>query len=433
MYYLRLALLGLRRNPALSALIVAAIGIGIGVCMTAYTLFHATSGDPLPAKSARLHVPQLDSWGPDKRDGDEPPIFLSYRDAVALTAAGKAMRQTALYSFRANVLPADERIPPFRVRGRGANADFFAMFDAPFRYGGSWSKRDDQQRSNVVVLGNAANERLFGGENSVGRTVTLDGREYSVSGVLRSWDMQPRLYDLVNGAFGGTEDIFMPFATAVDGQFSVRGYGPACGNGPQPEWSALLASECVWVHMWIEVPDQQAARAFEDFLRSYAAEQQSTGRFNWAPLIRLRNARQWLAFVQVVPGETRISLAVACGFLIVCLVNAVALILAKFGERKREVGIRRALGASRRSIFAQHLVESGLLGAGAGLVGLALTLLGLAGQRAVLPEDLRQLAVLDAHVVFVVMGVSLIATIAAAAYPAWRASAVEPGLSARDS
>lgn len=432
MYYLRLALLGFRRNPALSALIVAAISIGIGVCMTAYTLFHATSGDPLPAKSARLHVPQLDNWGPGVREDDEPGRFLTYRDAVALTGAGKAMRQTSLYSFRANVTPADERVPQFRVLGRATHAVFFAMFDAPFRYGSGWSERDDQERSNVVVLSSGANERLFGGENSIGRTVTLDGRDYSVLGVLRRWDMQPRLYDLVNGAFAGTEDLFVPFATAIDARFDSRGYGE-CSNGPLPDWSALLDSECLWVHMWIEVPDAQAARAFEDFLRGYAAEQQATGRFNWAPLIRLRDAQQWMAYLRIVPSETRISLAAAFGFLIVCLVNAVALILAKFGERKREVGIRRALGASRRSIFAQHLVESGLMGVVAGLVGLALTLLGLAGQRAVLPEDLRRLAVLDAHVAFAVICVSVIATIVAAAYPAWRASAVEPGLSARGS
>lgn len=432
MYYLRLALLGFRRNPALSALIVTAISIGIGVCMTAYTLFHATSGNPLPAKSSRLYVPQLDNWGPGVRQDDEPGLFLTYRDAVALTAAGKAMRQAALYSFSTNVMPAERRVPPFRVRGRATHVDFFAMFDAPFRYGGSWSQRDDQERSNVVVLSSGANERLFGGENSIGRTVTLDGRDYSVLGVLRSWDMQPRLYDLVNGAFAGTEDVFVPFATAIDARFSVRGYG-ACSNGPLPDWSALLDSECLWVHLWIEVPDQEAARSFEDFLRSYAAEQQSVGRFNWAALVRLRNAQQWLAYIGVVPGETRISLAAACGFLIVCLVNAVALILAKFSERKREIGIRRALGASRRSIFTQYLVESGLLGVVAGFVGLALTLLGLAGERAVLPEDLRHLAVLDTHIALVVICVSVIATIVAAAYPAWRASAVEPGLSARGS
>ena len=185
--------------------------------------------------------------------------------------------------------------------------------------------------------------------------------------------------------------------------------------------------------MWIETPDAQAARAFEDFLRSYAAEQQSTGRFDWPPFIRLRDARQWLTFMRVVPSETRLSFAAAFGFLIVCMVNAVALILAKFGERKREVGIRRALGASRRAIFTQYLVESGVLGVTAGLVGLALTWLGLVGQRTVLPEDLRHLAVLDAHVAFIVICASVIATIVAAVYPAWHASAIEPGLSARGS
>src|SRR3546814_5873554 len=61
----------------------------------------------------------------------------------------------------------------------------------------------------------------------------------------------------------------------------------------------------------------------------------------------------------------------------VCLLNTVGLLLAKFLRRSGEVGVRRALGASRREIFMQCLVEAGVVGMAGGIVGQALAWLGL--------------------------------------------------------
>jgi putative ABC transport system permease protein len=433
MYYLRLALLGFRRNALLTALIVTAIGIGIGVCMTAYTMFHATSGDPIPGKSSTLYVPLVDSWGPDFRQGtEEPGDLLSYRDALALLQAKLVPRQVAMYSFAANVVPRQTQEAAFRIRGRATQADFFAMFEAPYQFGSAWLANDDLERSNIVVLSDALNKRLFGGGDSTGQTMNLGGREYRVVGVLKPWSPQPRVYDVVNAAFGSTEDVFMPFSTAVDAEFSQRGYN-LCTGAPPATWQEQLSSECLWIHMWIEAPTPEQARGFSDFLEHYAQEQRAQGRFNWAPNIRLRNGKEWLAYKQVVSAETRISLIVAFGFLLVCLVNGVALILAKFAERTREVGIRRALGASRRAIFTQYLVEAGVIGIAAGLSGLIFTIVGLAGQRAVLSTELKDLASPDLHVVLVVIALAVVSTLIAGAYPAWRVSAAQPGLSARGS
>ena len=79
----------------------------------------------------------------------------------------------------------------------------------------------------------------------------------------------------------------------------------------------------------------------------------------------------------------------AFGFLLVCLLNTVGLLLAKFLRRSGEIGVRRALGASRRAIFAQCLVEAGAVGLVGGVLGLGLALLGLWAVRQQ-PAELRR-------------------------------------------
>src|SRR3546814_15220442 len=86
---------------------------------------------------------------------------------------------------------------------------------------------------------------------------------------------------------------------------------------------------------------------------------------------------EWLDYNKVVPSDVRLQVWLAFGFLLVCLLNTVGLLLAKFLRRSGEVGVRRALGASRREIFMQCLVEAGAVGMAGGIVGLALAWPGL--------------------------------------------------------
>src|ERR1700760_3594386 len=101
-YYLMLALRSLRRNVALTALIIAAVGVGIGATMTVFTVLIAMSGDPIPAKSSQLYAVQIDVFGPDPRKTRTPgttslPNMLPYPDAIALLKAHAALRQAAMY------------------------------------------------------------------------------------------------------------------------------------------------------------------------------------------------------------------------------------------------------------------------------------------------------------------------------------------------
>ena len=94
-YYFRLALRSLRRNIVLTALMIAAVGIGIGASMTTLTVFRAMDNDPIPQKSRQLFAVQIDNWGPDNRSivpGDEEHFQqqISYTDAIGLMNASAA-------------------------------------------------------------------------------------------------------------------------------------------------------------------------------------------------------------------------------------------------------------------------------------------------------------------------------------------------------
>ena len=427
-YYVELGLRSLRRNPLLTALMVMAIGFGVAASMITWSVFRAVSGNPIPEKSSQLYTALIDSRGPYNNNKGEPPLALNYTDATALIKAHKAEHQTLLYDVSLSVLPAGSDSLPFTAAGYATNADFFSMFDAPFQYGSGWSASDDERHAAVVVISHELNEQLFAGADSVGRDVTLGMHTYRVVGVTSHWDPKPRFYDLFDGnEFGEPVQMYVPFTRAIDLQIDTAGNNNCgslmdYGNGRE----AWLRGECVWIPVWVELPTTADVEHYRDFLTAYADEQQRAGRFHWAPNVRLRDVTNWLDYQHVVPSESRISLMVSLGFFAICLVNTIGLLLAKFMRRAPEIGVRRALGAPRRQIYGQFLIEAGTVGLAGGLLGLLLTAAGMLGVGLLFEADIARLAHLDLSLVATTLLVAIFATVLAAFYPAWRAAQVQP-------
>jgi putative ABC transport system permease protein len=427
-YYLGLALRSLRRNTVLTVLMIAAIGVGIGASMTTLTIFRAMSGNPIPRKSDQLYVPQIDNFGPDnafKQSSDLVPIQISYLDAMAWMKARAAKRQTALYAAPLHLRPSNPQLKPFKVTARAVYADFFPMFEVPFEYGGPWAGSEDENRAAVAVITREMNDRLFGGVNSVGKFVVLDNDSYRVVGVLDAWRPIPRYYDLSLTRFGASDDVFLPFTRAIDKQMQWSGIF-SCPSDSPLGWEEILRSECIWVGFWAELPTAADAAKFRQFLHDYAAEQRRIGRFHWEPRTQLRDAIEWLAYRQVVPGEVRILVLVSFGFLFVCLMNAMGLMLAKIAGRAGDISVRRALGASRRAIFTQCLIETGVIGLAGAAMGLVLTLLGLGAARSLLSKSMAGLTYLDWTDTGVAVLLAVAATVMAGLYPTWRAAHIQP-------
>jgi putative ABC transport system permease protein len=91
--------------------------------------------------------------------------------------------------------------------------EFFSMFDVPFLHGRAWSRSDDEDQSQVVVISRYLSERLFGYGSSVGQTLILSGQSFKVIGVIDRWSPLPRFYD-VRRSFSPSDDLFIPFRWA---------------------------------------------------------------------------------------------------------------------------------------------------------------------------------------------------------------------------
>ena len=428
LYYFDLALRSFRSARGLTALMVLTIAMGIGASMTTLTTFRALSGDPLPGRSADVLRVQLDAKPKATFvAGSEPDTQLTRFDAEALLRDKRGTRQAMMTGGGANVEPAADApgaLKPFEADVRATTADFFPMFQVPFLYGQGWSAADDAANAPVLVLSKEFNDKLFGGSNSVGRTVRADGEDYRVLGVLDDWQPVPYYFDLNVGRYRKTEGMFMPFGTAMERKLGINGSMSCWGDNATPHPHDVNAP-CSWIQYWVELDTPADRAAYADYLTQYWARQHAAGRFQRDPNPRLRNVMDWLSSEHVVPSDVRLQVWLAFGFLAVCLVNTVGLLLAKCLRRSPEIGVRRALGAPRRQIFAQFLVEAGTIGLAGGVLGLAFAAIGVWFVRHGTTRG-AQFVTLDATALLITFALAIGASIVAGLLPAWKACDVSP-------
>ena len=166
---------------------------------------------------------------------------------------------------------------------------------------------------------------------------------------------------------------------------------------------------------------------YKSFLDNYVNEQKKIGRYPRPMNNRLDNVTEWLEHQKVVPKDVQVQVGLSFAFLLVCLINTVGLLLTKFLRRSAEIGVRRALGASKRSIFLQLLVEAGTIGLVGGGLGLGLAWLGLWAVRHQ-PTDYAELAQLDLPMLAATFALAVIASLLAGLLPAWRGCQVTPAV-----
>jgi putative ABC transport system permease protein len=431
-YYLGLALASIRRTPVLSLLMVLALGLGIGAFMTTFTVYYLMSGDPIPHKSDVLFAVQLDNWDPNDdptESAQDVQPQLTYRDGTWLMHADTpATRQVHMYGTGAVLVPESDEAP-FEENVRATWETFFSMFDVPFLYGQPWSRQDDEDHASIAVIGRELNDTLFNGENSVGRSIQLDDSFFKIVGVIDDWQPVPRFYhaDSTSRALADTEQIFIPMTRAVDMELLPRG-NTNCWKAPDkdlPPLEGFLQSECVWTQFWAELETPRQAADYKDFLDNYVREQKKIGRFERPLNTFISDVMEWMDVNEIVRNDNRVLVRMSFLFLLVCVLNTVGLLMAKFLGKSGEVALRRAMGASRRAVFHQNLVEVGLIGVLGGLAGTGLAWLGL---RAVenLYRGYQHLVHLDLAMLATAIITATLFAVLAGMYPVWRVSRMAP-------
>jgi len=436
-YSLWLAVRSIRSTPGIAALTVLAIGLGIAVPTTLLSVHHVFARNPIPDKSDRLFNVRVDSWDAsseffDIRPGD-PPKHITYQDMQGLMASDIPVHRTGVATASVFVFPDAPGARPYQTRVQLCHADFFPMFEAPFRYGSGWSRESDERRDRVVVLSREANQKLFGGADSVGRRVRLGEHEYTVVGVLAEWEPTPRYYDIINNAFGETREFHVPFDLIREPELGLTQVGDTDSWGPSrfgddPD-AFFTRSETTWIQYWVELPPGRVA-AYRDFVDAYTREQKALGRFPRPINNRVTPLMEWMKVRDVVPDELVGVVVIALLFLVVCALNLMGLLLGKFLAASGRVGVHRALGASRWQVFFQRLLECEVVGLLGGLLGIGLTGVAMVGLNRLMPltGNFRDLFQLDGFTLAVAVVLSLAAGIVAGLYPAWRACRVPPAM-----
>jgi putative ABC transport system permease protein len=431
-YNVRIAWKSLRRSPALSLLLLVAIALGTGVATTFAAVRHGFAKDPIPEKSAVLRSVRMDSWDPHAGyPGDKPmpPPQMNYQDVTGILRSTIPVRQSPMMKARLSVYPDPaSNIRPFQELARLCYGDFFAMFNVPFRYGAPWTRAQDEKGEQVVVLGEALNEKLFGGADSTGKVVRIEDRDFRVAGVLKRWAPGIKFYDVTQNPVEPTEELYMPFQLMPAMQIVTAGNTDGWKPTETPGFEGLLRAETVFLQMWVELATPDAEAGYKAFLDSYALDQRKHGRFLRPLDNRVTSPPDLLKELNVVPTEASAMMIVSLLFLSVCCVNLVGILLGKFLARAPEIGVRRALGASRMDVFLQHIIECELLGVAGGVIGLGLAQLGIVIMNGYMKTtvDRGDLFHLDAPMMLFSAALALLSGLAAGAYPAYRVCRVAP-------
>lgn len=407
-------------------LMVLAISIGIGITITTLNVYQLMSENPAGERSDNLIAVQL--WSQGKDTWTEFNRQVTYQDAYNLRKNDIPVHQTAMFVTGLAVQTEDPDFVPLLETVRVTDSDFFDMFSVPFIYGKAWDKSVDTEASYQVVINEALNKQLFAGEDSIGKTLYLDRKPYQIVGVTKTWSPSPRYYDITTGAFNDSAQIFVPFSLAPIEEFASRGNNEGWKREPINNYNQLLSSERHWVQYWVEVQDDTQRDEYAQWLKRYVEQQQLLGRFDSPDAAaQLSNVEQWLDINEVVPEDNKILVGLSALFLLVCLVNMLGLLLTKFLKRAPEVGVRRAIGASRVQIFFQHMVEVGLIGFGGGLLGLlwAWVSLSMLSAHFALEDALTQL---DLTMWVLAPTIAIVAALSAGVYPAWRICSTNPSV-----
>lgn len=275
---------------------------------------------------------------------------------------------------------------------------------------GRWVSDEDERRfDNVVILGSATAEVLFPTENPLGKTISIENvdhaRSFSVIGVT-----EPKT--LSAGGESGNADfsnvVFIPFATD-----RVRfGRDIVTANTGSFQMERLELSQLtVSVATVQDVP--KTARVIESLIDQFHTRKDV---IITVPLDLLSKAEQTQRMFTLILG------AIAGISLVVGGIGIMNIMLATVTERTKEIGIRRALGATRRDIAIQFVVETLILSCGGGLLGIGLGV----GLSHLVCRSLAMPTIIPLWSPLVAFGVSAVVGLVSGSFPARRAARLDP-------
>jgi putative ABC transport system permease protein len=381
----RYGLRQLLRNPMSTIAVVLVLALGIGANTAMFTLLNAVLFAPAPVANPERLV-WLGETAPSGRFRG-----LSYPDYLALRAHRDPFDDVVAFS---NISLSLGGGTPERIRGFITSANYFDVLGVQAELGRTFSPDEDTEPGAhpVVVLSDALWRRRYGADRSIlNQSIIINGRPFAVIGIARR-------------GFAGVEINEAPVGLWVP----IAMVGEAIPG----EGTRLTEAGVAWLRVVGRIAPgvsvaQANARVQTIELPSRATQSASagTGRTTALPVAggldppNRRELAPVLALLALVPA---LVLLIACA-------NGANLLLARGVDRRKELALRRSLGASRGRLVRQLLTESVMLGSIAGGlgIGLAYSLLSLIGRLGRVPPSLMASLTVDARVLVATLVVAM--------------------------
>jgi putative ABC transport system permease protein len=333
---LRYAARLLRRDRGFTAVAALTLALGIGATTAVFSVVNAVVLRPLPyPESSRLMAILSSSVDdPARTFLSAPGVYLDWRDRATSFESMAGVRQTVM------ILTDVGETREIRVAQTGAG--YFEVMGLRPALGRAFTGEEDRPgHSSVALLDHGFWRTVLGGtEGVLGRSIVLDDREYTIIGVLPPDPPSPHSGQLKRA------EVWLPIAASRE----ARAGGDVLVIGRLRQGTTRAAA-------------QQEMDAVMAGIRGERQEDRGTA-------VAVRPLQDWVA------GEVRRPFLLLLGAVVlvlaICCANVAGLMMARAAARQKEMAIRAGLGAGSRRLMRQALVESLLLSALGGVLGLPL-------------------------------------------------------------
>ena len=333
--------------------------------------------------------------------GIRPEGTLTVEDAEALINTNKAPAVAAVAPMYSKMLKVVYGNQIRTINTMGSTLDIQRILNYIISKGSFFNGEDIRRGTSVAILGDQAAKDLFGTANPVGETLRIGGRKFDIIGVCEAR----------GGFMGGSADnfIMIPLST-MQSSFGIE-------ITPQGHPVQTIVVEAASTSV-VNAARDQISEIIRQRHHVREGEENDFTVIDMQEILKRMN--QSMAVFQVfIASVASISLLVGgIGIMNIMLVSVT--------ERTREIGIRKAIGARRRDILAQFLVESALLSLAGGIIGLGLAVAGSLAISGQMMNNMPITAPISPDIVIMALLVAILTGIISGTYPAFRAARLDP-------